>query len=242
MFYVSMWEQSTWTSWVHTNHWLSKASEKICRRIKKHIETYVNYPFQQTTIISNSPWFPHHFRKKTPWGRFWGFNKKQPWEKSWAKTKNPSLSPGAQQTAVTAGAARDFWREDGALSTARPEPQAALTNSREVCMAGNASVFGNHLPPGFGWQKNQEPRVYWQRSWAKRHGNLFWVNIGPKAWQNESSLVPFYQRPHAEPFFIDSEIWTNHPRFGNGCEWPFSPVALICHSKEKTRSWHQWHL
>ena len=38
MFYVSMWEQSTWTSWVHTKHWYPKHQKKL----QKNQKTYRN--------------------------------------------------------------------------------------------------------------------------------------------------------------------------------------------------------
>lgn len=166
MFYVSMWEQSTWTSWVHTKHWYPKHQEKLQKNQKTYrnlckLPISANDNYLELAMISSSfSVFQHPGRICV--------NKKTHRKKKFGR-KNPSnpLSPGSQQTAVPAGAARDFGREDGALSAARPEPQAALTNSREVCMAGKAETT---WPPGFGWQKNQEPRVYWQRSWAKRHG------------------------------------------------------------------------
>lgn len=93
----------------------------------------------------------------------------------------------------------------------------------------------NHLPPGFGWQKNQEPGFIGKGLEPKGMATFlgeYWLQ-GMTKWILTSSLLS--TATCWTVFFIDSDIWTNHPRFGNGCEWPFSPVALICDSKEKTR-------
>ena len=150
---------------------------KNCRRIKKHIETYVNYPFQQTTIISNWPWFPHHFRKKNTLRPFFCVNKKQQWEKSRAKTKNPLSHRGAANRRGWRRCCQGFW--------ARWRAQRRQTGAAGRTDQQPRGVHGGETPkpPATGVWLTKEPgtRVYWQRSWAKRHGKNFLVNIGLKA-------------------------------------------------------------
>ena len=118
-------------------------NQKTYRNLCK-LPLSANYHYLELAMIS--PSFSEKKEKKNTPAVF-ALKKKTHRNKDGRKPKIP-LKPGAQQTAVDgAGAARDFWREDGALSAARPEPQAALTKSREVCMAGEGR---NHLPPGFG--------------------------------------------------------------------------------------------
>lgn len=154
---------------------ISKASEKL----QKNQKTYRNLcklPISANDNYISRTRHESFSEKKNTLRPFFWFNKKQQWEKSRA-TKNPPFRPGRSKPPWMAPVLPGIFGARMARSappdrSRRPHwPTAARCAWR-----GKAETTGIHR--GFGWQKNQTTRVYWQWSWAKRHGKKFeWILV-----------------------------------------------------------------
>lgn len=111
---VSMWEQSTWTSWVHTNHWYPKHQKKSQKNQKTLSKLMLTTHFSKRhankrQLSRTGHDFPIIFGKKhTLRPFFWGLTKNNNGKKKLAKkTKIPFARGAANRRASRC--CQGFW-------------------------------------------------------------------------------------------------------------------------------------
>lgn len=180
MFYVSMKEQSTWTSWVHTNHWYPKHQKKL----QKNQKTYRNLcklPISANDNYISRTRHESFSEKKTPWGRFFGLTKNNNGKKV-GRQKTLPFARGAANRRGWRRCCQGFlargWRaqrrQTGAAGRTDQQPRGVHGGGRPKLPGSTGGLVDKRTkPPGFignglepkGMAKNLSE--YWSQGMTK---------------------------------------------------------------------------